>query len=201
MTDQRSEHDQNPTGPAPQPQPGQAPGAAPAGPAVEPDAAPQPAPAQPQPQMPQQPAPAAPSYQPPFPQQPGRPYGGMPPQQLGQAPVPPYGAPQPPYGGPAWQQPAPGPAGYPSSPAPLVQLTGGLKFAWLAVGVLLSLGGVLVAWLANFDRAPELKREIIKWAAIGFAIRCVLSILSTVFLYSSLGLLGGTSMGSSSFMW
>ena len=77
----------------------------------------------------------------PTPEQPPAPYVGQPGQQAGPFPADhfAYYAAQPTYG-----QPAPQPV-YAAGPAPLTQLTGGMKFGWLVVGFLLGIGGIVLA--------------------------------------------------------
>ena len=96
----------------------------------QPDAAPQP--------------PATPPTEPLPQQQPSMGQQVPPAQPQPQQPM--YGAPQP--------QPQ---AFYP--PAPLMQLTGGMKFAWLVVGALLGIPGIIIAWLVNVDKMHLLKCE------------------------------------------
>ncbi len=116
------------------------------------------------------------------PQQP--PMGGqMPPRQPYQQPM--YGAPQP-------------QAAY--LPAPLMQLTGGMKFAWLVVGALLGIPGIIIAWLVNVDKMPQVKSDALKFAIIGFVIWIVLGIvmglvvggLITTAVAGALGSYGGS---------
>lgn len=77
--------------------------------------------------------------------------------------------PQQPYGQP-YQQPV-------YAPAPLMQLTGGMKFGWLVIGALMGIPGIVLAWLVNADKAPQVKSDALKFAIIGFVIRIVLGIL------------------------
>lgn len=90
------------------------------------------------------------------------------------APQPmPQAAPQPqpqqPYGQP-YQQPV-------YAPAPLMQLTGGMKFGWLVIGALMGIPGIVLAWLVNADKTPQVKSDALKFAIIGFVIWIVLGIL------------------------
>ncbi|NHM13420.1 spore coat protein SP96 [Xiamenia xianingshaonis] len=78
-----------------------------------------------------------------------------------------YAAPQP-SGQPMY--------GYPA-PAPLMQLTGGMKFGWCAVGFLLGLTGILLAWLVNVDKAPQVKSDAIKFSVIGLVVQIGICIL------------------------
>lgn len=108
-----------------------------------------------------------------------QPYGGYEAQQ-------PYGAypPQQPYGG-YQSQPYAAPA-QPAAPQPLEKLSGGMKFGWLLVGLLSGIPGILVAWLANVDRAPEVKSGAIKYAVIGLVIAIVVVILGGVLVTSAI---------------
>ena len=99
-----------------------------------------------------------------------------------------YGAPQP--------QPQ---AFYP--PAPLMQLTGGMKFAWLAVGALMGIPGIIIAWLVNVDKMPQVKSDALKFAIIGFVIWIVLGFLLGLLITGMVtatvaGALGSMDMGS-----
>ena len=111
-----------------------------------------------------------------------------------QQPAEPAGQPQPPAGQPASAQqfpqtaqpqpqqpqqppmyaPQPQPV-YP--PAPLMQLTGGMKFGWLVVGLLIGIPGVVIAWLVNVDKMPQVKSDAVKFSLIGLAISIVLGLL------------------------
>ena len=55
-------------------------------------------------------------------------------------------------------------------PAPLMQLTGGMKFGWLVVGALLGIPGIIIAWLANADKVAQVKSDALKFSIIGFVI-------------------------------
>lgn len=94
------------------------------------------------------------------------------PQQFQQTAQPqPQQPQQPPMYAP---QPQPQPV-YPS--APLMQLTGGMKFGWLVVGLLIGIPGVVIAWLVNVDKMPQVKSDAVKFSLIGFAISIVLGLL------------------------
>ncbi|WP_080802170.1 spore coat protein SP96 [Arabiibacter massiliensis] len=115
---------------------------------------------------PQPPQPVDPGFQQPpvAPPTPPQPQPQPQPQQPQQPPM--YAAPQP--------QPQ-APVFYP--PAPLMQLTGGMKFAWLAIGLLMGIPGLILAWLVNVDKAQQVKSDALKFAIIGFAIQVVLGFL------------------------
>lgn len=68
------------------------------------------------------------------------------------------------------------------APAPLMQLTGGMKFGWLVVGALLGIPGIVIAWLTNADKAPQVKSDALKFAIIGFAIWIVLGVLLSLMI-------------------
>ena len=148
----------------------------------------QPAPQQPDaaPQPPATPQPATESLPP---QQP--PMG----QQVPPAQPQPQPQPQPMYNAP---QPQPQ-AFYP--PAPLMQLTGGMKFAWLVVGALLGIPGIIIAWLVNVDKMPQVKSDALKFSIIGFVINIVfwfiMSFLITGLVSAAVyGMMGSMDMGS-----
>ena len=58
-----------------------------------------------------------------------------------------------------------------------MQLTGGMKFGWLVVGLLIGIPGVVIAWLVNVDKMPQVKSDAVKFSLIGFAISIVLGLL------------------------
>lgn len=146
----------------------------------QPDAAPQ------HPVAPEPPTEPLPQQQPPAAQQvpPAQPQ----PQPQPQPQQPMYGAPQP--------QPQ---AWYP--PAPLMQLTGGMKFAWLVVGALLGIPGIIIAWLVNVDKMPQVKSDALKFSIIGFVIWIVLGFLLGLLITGAIsaaiyGMMGSMDMGS-----
>jgi hypothetical protein len=61
-----------------------------------------------------------------------------------------------------------------AAPAPLTQLSGGMKFGWFVIGVLVGIPGILIAWLANVDKFPQVKAEAVKFSAIGLVVWAVL---------------------------
>lgn len=145
----------------------------------QPDAAPQP-PATPQPStepLPQQ--------QPPMGQQvpPAQPEPQSQPQPQ---PQPMYNAPQP--------QPQ---AFYP--PAPLMQLTGGMKFGWFVVGALMGIPGIVISWLVNVDKLPQVKSEALKWTIIGFVVWIVLGILIGLAIGGMVTAMVAGAMGSAGY--
>lgn len=117
----------------------------------------------------------------------------------GEAPVPPANqAPVPPAGNfasPGTSVPtgaavpvaptyAPAPPNPQMPPAPLVQLSGGMKFAWLVVGLMLTIPGVILSWLINVDKHPQVKRDAVKFSLIGFVISIVVGILIFILMVS-----------------
>ena len=84
--------------------------------------------------------------------------------------------------------PAYNPPTYQTTTAPvsyipqLVQLTGGQKFGWFVVGFLGNIIGMLLAWLVNIDKAPQVKSDAIKFAVIGFVVAIALDIILFVFM-------------------
>lgn len=62
----------------------------------------------------------------------------------------------------------------------LTELSGGLKFGWLLIGFFLNIPGMLLAWLVNADKHPQVKHDAIMWSVIGFVISIVLVLISSV---------------------
>ena len=62
----------------------------------------------------------------------------------------------------------------------LTQLTGGLKFGWLLIGLFMGIPGMLLAWLVTADKHPQVKHDAIMWSGIGFAIAVVFAIITCV---------------------
>ena len=110
----------------------------------------------------------------------------QPPMNQHVPPQPMYGAPQP--------QPV-------YAPAPLMQLTGGMKFAWLVVGALMGIPGIIIAWLVNVDKMPQVKSDALKFAIIGFVIWIVLQFIFGMIVFGTIsaamyGLMNSVDMGS-----
>lgn len=144
----------------------------------QPDAAPQP------PVTPEPPTEPMPQQQPPMGQQ--IPPAQSQPQPQPQQPM--YGAPQP--------QPQ---AFYP--PAPLMQLTGGMKFAWLVVGALMGIPGIIISWLVNVDKMPQVKSDALKFTVIGFVINIVFWFIMSFLITGAIsaavyGMMGSLDSGS-----
>lgn len=57
----------------------------------------------------------------------------------------------------------------PNYPMAALDLTGGQKFGWLALGFLSGITGILIAWLTNAGN-PQMRSSAVKFAIIGFAI-------------------------------
>ena len=64
----------------------------------------------------------------------------------------------------------------PNYPMAALDLTGGQKFGWLALGFLSGITGILIAWLTNAGN-PQMRSSAVKFAIIGFAINFVLVFL------------------------
>ncbi len=149
-------------------------------------------------QQPVQPTPPETASQP----QPGAPFPDQAAQQAVPPQQPPMGqyAPQPPMGQMPPQQPMYGAsqpqpqAFYP--PAPLMQLTGGMKFAWLVVGALLGIPGIIIAWLVNVDKMPQVKSDALKFAIIGFVIWIVLGIIMGLLIGGMVSAVVAGALGS-----
>lgn len=80
-----------------------------------------------------------------------------------------------PYEQPMYAQPV-----YP--PAPLMKLSGGMKFAWFVIGALVGIPGILLAWVCNADKYPQVKNDAVKFSAIGFAVWMLAGIIFTVMI-------------------
>lgn len=181
--------------------------------AAQPSGQPQGSPAQPgQPQFGQQPQPGSQPYgqpQQPYGQpQPGQQFYGQPQPGNGQMPnaqqapgfsyasnqMPnqPYGQPQPGYS----QTP---PIYY--QPAPLEKLTGGMKFGWFAVSFLVGIAGIILAWLVNVDKAPQVKSDAMKWSIVGAVANIVFSLLYMTVVFGGIMGVATSTLGSSGFTW
>lgn len=118
----------------------------------------------------------------PQPQQPPMTQSTPPQQAAYQAPAPmpqPQAQPQPLY-----------------MPAPLMQLTGGMKFGWFVVGALLGVPGIVIAWLINVDKFPQVKSDALKWTIIGFAVWIALGILISILIGGMFAAMFAGAMGS-----
>ena len=82
---------------------------------------------------------------------------------------------QQPYAQPTYAQPV-----YP--PAPLMKLSGGMKFAWFVIGALVGIPGILLAWVCNADKYPQVKNDAVKFSAIGFAVWMLAGIIFTMMI-------------------
>ena len=80
-----------------------------------------------------------------------------------------------PYEQPMYAQPV-----YP--PAPLTKLSGGMKFAWFVIGALVGIPGILLAWVCNADKYPQVKNDAVKFSAIGFAVWMLAGIIFAVMI-------------------
>ena len=109
-------------------------------------------------------------------------------------PVPPAQPQQPPTGQqmPPQQQPM-------YMPAPLMQLTGGMKFGWFVVGALMGIPGIVISWLVNVDKLPQVKSEALKWTIIGFVVWIVLGILISLAIGGMITALVAGAMGSAGY--
>lgn len=121
------------------------------------------------------------------------------------APQPPAAAPVPPQQ-PPMGQPQPQPQAQPPyvpqpvyPPAPLMQLTGGMKFGWLVVGALLGIPGIIIAWLANADKVAQVKSDALKFSIIGFVIWIVLGLLLSLMIGGMVTALVAGAMGSAGY--
>ncbi|MEG2517893.1 MAG: spore coat protein SP96 [Raoultibacter sp.] len=99
-----------------------------------------------------------------------------------QSPVQPQPAPQPTQPVASQNQPF-------YEPAPLMQMTGGMKFGYGVLGFLMSLPGVLIAWLINADKVPPMKSDALKFSLIGFAVSIVIGIAFSMMLAGLIGVM------------
>lgn len=77
-----------------------------------------------------------------------------------------------------------------------MQLTGGMKFGWFVVGALLGIGGIVVSWLVNVDKAPQVKSEALKWTIIGFVVWIVLGIVMSMIIGGMITTMIAGALGS-----
>ncbi len=134
-------------------------------------------------------APASSAAHPPAP-------ASVPPAQNASAsgPVPPEPAPAAnrPYSEAYQQQPF-----YPPQPvqppAPLAALSGGMKFGWFVIGALVGIPGIILAWLVNADKVPQVKNDAVKFSVIGFAVWVVLGVIFCVGMLGLVAAAVGTS--------
>ncbi len=124
-------------------------------------------------------------------------------QAAASSPVPPQPAPasQQPYSEAHQQQPF-----YPSQPvvppAPLAALTGGMKFGWFVIGALVGIPGIILAWLVNADKLPQVKNDAVKFSIIGFVVWVVLGVIMCVgFLGMVAAAVSGAGYYSYSSVW
>lgn len=82
------------------------------------------------------------------------------------------------YQSPDYDAARPIPPYTPAGEAPLTELTGGMKFAWLVIGFLLTIPGMILAWLVNVDKRPQVKKDAITWAVIGFSINAAIGLIA-----------------------
>ena len=70
---------------------------------------------------------------------------------------------------------------HPMPGAPLMCLTGGMKFGWAATAFLLGPVAILLAWLTNLSNGHEARNEAIKYSVIGFVAQLVIGLLVMTF--------------------
>ncbi len=117
---------------------------------------------------------------------------GAPAPQAAPAQAPSYSAPAPdassaqqaPSSAPVPPQPTPAAQPcypqQPAMPAPLTALSGGMKFGWFVIGALVGIPGIILAWLVNVDKLPQVKNDAVKFSVIGFAVWVVLGVLACI---------------------
>lgn len=59
---------------------------------------------------------------------------------------------------------------------PLFHLTGGMKFGWAALGLLMGPVAILIAWLTNAHNFPEAKNAAVKFALFGFLAQLLMGV-------------------------
>lgn len=64
----------------------------------------------------------------------------------------------------------------------LTHLSGGQKFGWFVVGFLGNIIGMLLAWLVNIDKAPQVKSDAIKFSVIGFVVAIAIEVILFVLM-------------------
>ena len=106
-------------------------------------------------------------------------------------PVPPAQPQQPPTGQqmPPQQQPyqAPQP-GYQPQPQPMYM-----------PAPLMGIPGIVISWLVNVDKLPQVKSEALKWTIIGFVVWIVLGILISLAIGGMITALVAGAMGSAGY--
>ena len=65
-------------------------------------------------------------------------------------------------------------------------LSGGAKAGYFALGLFLTLVGVLIAYLMNRDKPAQTKKDAMKFAVIGLVVEIVLAIVMMVAFYGYL---------------
>lgn len=89
---------------------------------------------------------------------------------------------------------APDSTGYRTDP--YQQLSGGMKFGWLLIGMFMGIPGMLLAWLTNEGNAQQVKKDAILWSVIGFAINVVFVIVTTIIV---VGILAAAASSAGSY--
>ena len=77
----------------------------------------------------------------------------------------------------------------------------GLAAAGGSVGALLGIPGIIIAWLVNVDKMPQVKSDALKFAIIGFVIWIVLQFIFGMIVFGTIsaamyGLMNSVDMGS-----
>ena len=71
-----------------------------------------------------------------------------------------------------------------------------MKFGWFVVGALMGIPGIVISWLVNVDKLPQVKSEALKWTIIGFVVWIVLGILISLAIGGMITALVAGAMGS-----
>lgn len=70
-----------------------------------------------------------------------------------------------------------------------------MKFAWLVVGALMGIPGIIIAWLVNVDKMPQVKSDALKFAIIGFVIWIVIGLLIGLAIGGMISAVAASVMG------
>ncbi|MCL2339517.1 MAG: hypothetical protein FWC59_01270 [Actinomycetia bacterium] len=68
-------------------------------------------------------------------------------------------------------------------PAPLTELTGGMKAAWFFIGFMSGLVGLLIAYATSRGKYDKVQSDTVKFAAIGWGVQWAVSILTMCLMW------------------
>lgn len=66
-----------------------------------------------------------------------------------------------------------------------------MKFGWFVIGALLGIGGIVLSWLVNVDKIPQVKSDALKWSIIGFVVWIVLGVIFGILIAGSMAAMMG----------